>query len=411
MISQYGEEGIQLIMSMRITSFKRSQLAAVVLAFALMVQPQMVRAGFGDDDSLRQYPIQVADTSSHSEPLAAASTSGKSVKLEGKAEVQQQLDPYLAAWQASQAYRQGVAALGAKDYNLAAEFFKQAGDGFESSLGEGRHLAEARFAEAQARRLLKQNAQAAKLFAIAVDLLRKYEPGSPFLKAAVAYLNGLTSKTVTKNNKKPLHGQVTHVEPKLQALPALSDMVDRHVVLKGHVTQLDDGTKIAALKDNEFFTGGTKRLLSEAAAVDVGDPYVHDTIYKAFAKMNCLEWAELGGNIYTAPESYTAFKSGGKTVIVGASDQFWGPVIQLTIHGHEYGICMDLPGMSQSSHNVVVVTDGLHVLAIDPRNYDTWKLTASFSKKKPDFSWVKLTHVKKGAPVAPGPRLKSPAEL
>src|SRR5579883_1309426 len=104
----------------------------------------------------------------------SAGGSGKpSLKLEGKAEFQQYTG--IAAWQASQNYRQGVAALGVKDYAMAADFFKQAGSGFAVSDGAGKYLAEARFAEGQARRLLKQNAQAAKLFSEAVELFRKYD--------------------------------------------------------------------------------------------------------------------------------------------------------------------------------------------------------------------------------------------
>lgn len=317
----------------------------------------------------------------------SAGPSGKpNLKLEGKAEFQQYTG--IAAWQASQNYRQGVAALGVKDYAMAADFFKQAGSGFAVSDGAGKYLAEARFAEGQARRLLKQNAQAAKLFSEAVELFRKYDIGSSYLKAAVDYRNALTKST-------PLSGKVAKNEASLKSLPAQMDMVDKHVILKGKLTKLEDGTKIAALKDDDFFNGGSKRLLPEAAGVDVSDGYVHNTLFKAFAKMNCLEWAELGGNLYTAPDNYFALKANGKTTVIGASDQFWSPVIQLVLNGRQYGICMDLPGMSSYSHNVLVVTDGQHVLAIDPRTYDTWKLTASFSKRHPEFSWSKLTHIKK----------------
>jgi hypothetical protein len=296
----------------------------------------------------------------------------------------------ISAWQACQIYRQGVAALTMNNLDLAAQYFKQAGDGFAMSPAQGKFQAESRFAEAQARRLLKQYAQAAKLFACAAELLGKYDPGSPYLKAALSYMNNLPGQ-------RRLHGKASHNESKLRALPVMADMVERNLVLKGKITQLDDGTKIALLKDNEFFTGGSKRLLPEAAGVDLSDAYVHKTIYKAFVDMDCLEFADLGGNYYTAPDNYKVFKSGGKAVVIGASDQFWGPVLQVAISGRQYGICMDLPGMSTSSHNILVVTDGQHILAIDPRTSDTWKLTASFSGRVPDFSWLKLTHPKKAA--------------
>ncbi len=312
------------------------------------------------------------------------------IRLEGKAEFQQ--FNTISSWQASQAYRQGVAALSLKDFAMAADYFKQAGNGFAAASDAGKYLAEARYAEGQSRRLLKQEGQAAKLFNEAIDLFRQYDLKSPYLKAAVDYRNSLTKS-------KELKGHVSGFTTDLHSLPAQMDTVNHHIVLKGKLTKLEDGTKISALKDDDFFNGGTKRLLTEAAAVDVGDGFVHNAIYKAFVQMNCLEWAELGGNYYTAPDNYFALKSGGKTVVVGASDQFWSPVIQLTLNGHQYGVCMDLPGMSAYSHNVLVVTDGQHVLAIDPRTYDTWKLTASFTKRRPEFAWSKLTHVKKPAAI------------
>lgn len=376
----------------RVPSFASTNNIWLTLTIALLGL-LMTRTAFSRSvDGNSQSPLQ-----SQSGTLAGTPDNSKEssrFKLEGKAEFQQYNN--IAAWQASQAYRQGITALSVKDYSTAADYFSQAGRGFAASSESGKYLAEARFAEGQARRLLKQNAQAAALFAEAVELFRKYDLHSSFLKAAVDYRNSLT-KT------EPLKGHVSTIAPSLHALPAQMDTVNRHIVLTGKLTKLEDGTRIASLKDDDFFNGGAKRLLTEAAAADVSDPYVKNTIYKAFVQMNCLEWAELGGNYYTAPDSYTALKYGGKTIVVGASDQFWSPVIKLLIDGHQYGICMDLPAMSAYSHNVLVVTDGQHVLAIDPRTYDTWKLTASFGKHRPEFTWSKLTHIKKPAAISGQP--------
>lgn len=374
------EEGLNstIMRFQSLAHFWQTNRPAVAPGLALLCWAGFMATSYSEETAQPVYQAQ-------STQITTPSTSARpTIRLEGKAEVQQYTN--IAAWQASQNYRQGVTALGTKDYNVAAEYFRRAGAGFAISEGSGKFLAEARYAEGQARRLMKQNAQAGKLFGEAVDLFRKYDLGSPFLKAAVDYRNALT---------KPLHGKVTRFDSKFSALPAQMDTVDRHVVLKGKVTRLEDGTKIAALKDDEFFNGGSKRLLPEAAGVDVSEGYVHNSLFKAFAKMNCLEWAELGGNLYTAPDNYFALKASGKTAVIGASDQFWSPVIQLVLNGHQYGICMDLPGMSAYSHNVLVVTDGQHVLAIDPRTYDTWKLTASFAKRRPEFNWSKLTHTKR----------------
>ncbi len=305
----------------------------------------------------------------------------QSLKLEGKAEMAAPLE----GWQASQAYRQGFAAMASSNFGAAARYFKDAGDSFEAS-GEGKFAGQARFAQAQACRMLKQNVQAAKLYGMAAALLRKYDPGSPYLKTAIAQMD---------TRKITLYGNTSQTAVTLRALPAQMETVTRNVPLKGKVTQLEDGTKIASLHNEDFFNGGSKRLLPEAAACDVADGYVKDQILKAFAEMNCLEFAALGGNSYTAADNYTALKSGDKTIVVGASDEFWSPSIKLYLNGRQYGVCMDLPGMNKYSHNVLVVTDGQHVLAIDPRTKDTWKLMASFAKKTPEFNWEKLSHIKK----------------
>lgn len=358
-----------------------------ILIVLLVCQEQIAVAGTSNDRAMAvlrtQSPQLAPSPKTSAKPIGSARAT---TILQGRAEMQQLLYINLQAWQAAQAYKQAVVALSAKDFSTAAKYFKQAGDGFAST-GDGKFLAQSRFAEAQSLRFLKQNAQAASLFEQAIELFRQYEPNSRFLKAALDQLNYLKKGQLLK-------GKIGQTEPTFQALPALKDMVSRTVLLKGKITQLEDGTSINALKDNDFFRGG--RLLPQAASVDVSDGYVRDTVYKAFAQMDCLEFTALGANYLTAPENYKALKADGKTIVVGAMDDFGSPVLGLTLNGHQYRVCMDLPGMSKYSKNVLVVTDGQHVLAIDPRTRDTWKLIASFSHRKPDFSWSKLMHDKKG---------------
>ncbi len=360
--------------------WRPNTLALLIFSFSLAGWQAPLRV-YGENDSLKA--LEATYTNSASSP-----SSKSRIRLEGKAEVMQPLNSNIVAWQASQAYRAGVAALSQKDFNLAADYFKQAGDGFASLSEQGKFAAESRFAEGQARKLLNQTVQANKLFAEAVELFRQYDPGSRYLKAALAQLS---PPKITKS----LKGRATKIDVKLQQLPAIMDAVDKNVFLKAKITQLDDGTKIASLKDEELFNGGSKRLLAQAAAVDVSDAFVHNTVYKAFLKMNCLEFADLGGNYYTAPDSYKSIKSDGRTVIIGASNEFWAPVLKLKINGRLYGIAMDLPDMSKTTRNVLVVTDGQHVLAIDPKNSDTWKLVGTQAGHTSGFGWAKLTHIKK----------------
>ena len=239
---------------------------------------------------------------------------------------------------------------------------------------------------------MRQDAKAAKIFGMAADLFKRYDPSNPFLKASLARMDD-------RKPPAPLQGKLTHQDVRLRSLPPQMDTVQRNIPLKGNVTELEDGTKVASLHDNDFFTGGQRRLLPEAAAADIHEGFVKDQILKAFAQMNCLEFAALGGNTYTAPDNYTSLKSGGKPIVIGASDEFWSPSIKLFLNGKQYGISMDLPGMNKYSHNVLVVTDGQHVLALDPRTHDTWKLMAAVAKKRkgPEFNWQKLGHIHNAA--------------
>ena len=313
-----------------------------------------------------------------------------SMKLEGKLEIRDAI----SGWQASQSYQQGFMAMQSNNFAAAADMFKYAGDGFEGA-GLGRFAGEARYAQAQANKLMKRDAQASKLFGQAADLFRKFDPKSPFLKAATArmdprdrMLQGKTSTTA------PLTATATKSSTILKSIPAITDTVSRNIPLKGRLTQLEDGTKLASLHDGDFFDGG-KRLLPEAAACDVTDLYVKDQVLKSFAEMNCLEFATLGGNQYTAPDLYGSLKADGKNVVIGSADDIATPTIKLSLNGRQYGVAMDLPGKNKFSQNVLVVTDGQHILALDPRTHDTWKLMASFTHRTPEFDWEKLSHIKK----------------
>lgn len=313
-----------------------------------------------------------------------------SMKLEGKLEIREAI----SGWQASQAYQQGFMAMQSNNFAAAADLFKYAGEGFESA-GLGRFAGEARYAQAQANKLLKKDAQATKLFGQAAELFKKYDSKSPFFKAAMARMDPRERDRMLQGKATTLASTTAASSTILKSIPAITDTVSRTIPLKGKVTQLEDGTKLASLKDEEFFTGGSKRLLPEAAACDVTDLYVKDQVLKSFAEMNCLEFTTLGGNQYTAPDSYGSLKADGKNIVVGTGDDLSTPSIKLSLNGRQYGVSMDLPGKNKYSQNVLVVTDGQHILALDPRTHDTWKLMASFSKKTPEFDWEKLSHIKK----------------
>ncbi|MBY0357426.1 MAG: hypothetical protein K2W82_05435 [Candidatus Obscuribacterales bacterium] len=286
-------------------------------------------------------------------------------------------------------YQKGWNALDRSDYTLASTLFKQAGDQMQAATGETQYLAEARFAEAQTRKLMGQYDQAGKLFLAAIQLFKRTDPTSDYLKAA---LDALAQMPAEK--KKGLQGKVEDSGklPSLKARP-LPDVVEENIVLSSKITQLDTGTSITNLKDGAFFNR-TRGMLPGSAAVDLSDDYVKKTIYKAFAKMNCMETTSVGANYFTANRNYKPIKANGKPVAIGASSDFLGPIAEIKINGRYYKVPMDLPGLSPNSRNVMLTTNGDTVVAIDPRTSESWKLCTSFSRKVPEFNWWKLGRAK-----------------
>jgi len=177
---------------------------------------------------------------------------------------------------------------------------------------------------------------------------------------------------------------------RLRALAARSGIAES-VAFKGRVQVLADGTKLDRLKDRELFADSPRRLIPETATADLTQGFVKDNVLKAFAKMDCLEFTALGANYYTAPDFYHSLTYGGRNIVVGAKSLEAGPTLGLIIGGHLRNFDMTLPGLNALSHNVLIVTDGRHVLAIDPRTHDAWWLRASAGPYK---AWEKLLHKK-----------------
>jgi hypothetical protein len=186
----------------------------------------------------------------------------------------------------------------------------------------------------------------------------------------------------------------TPAKLKLQAIQPRIASIER--TLKGNLTQLADGTQLASLHDTDFFDG-TKKLLPQVAGCDISDKFLKATIYNAFLEMTCLEFSALGANYTNATEVFKPFLVDGKPALIGASEDIWeAPTAKIAINGKDFNVPMALPGISKYSHNVSLLTDGQHVLAIDPRKNDIWKLVPVFKEKgASDFSWWKLTHTKR----------------
>ena len=313
---------------------------------------------------------------------AIAPSANKSFILRGKAEVSQHLGNNLQAWQAAQIYAQGVGALSANRYALATQYFRVAGDRFAAAGDNEKFVAESRYAEAQSRRLLGQKQLAVPLYQEAISLFRQYDPLSPYLQAALDNLKMITP---------PLQARLTKTDIKLQALTQMAGIqaVDRNITLKGRVTDTD--------------IPHTLRAEKASTTSNVLDAHVKKTILQAFIKMNCLETTELGSTYFNAADKYVPLRADGKNVSVSASSGFAAPIINIKINGHFYNVGVDLPDLSSSRRTVYLVTDGKNILAIDPANYDVWKLYLKGRGNSAEFDWKKLTHIKDSPRRIPAP--------
>lgn len=319
----------------------------------------------------------VASTSDDAVPVEAETTEAQSPEgnshiLHGKAEVTTTArEKNFRAWQSSQFYTQGTLALNAQNFRLAADLFKRAGDGFDQAEYE-KFEAEARFAEAQSRRLLGQAKQATKLYQQAIQLFKEYDPLSPYLKPALDDLKIVAPQ---------LAGQVAMEKARLSLLtqPTRIVTVDRDVTLKAGLSEY-----------------GSSKLMAQKATSDVSSDYVHDTIHKAFVRMTCLETAELGSNYITAEHRWYPLITSGRTVTIATHSGFTAPEIKVKINARFYYVPLDLPELGTNRRTVFLLTDGSHIIAIDPSTEDMWSLIGDFSQGDAKFSWKKLIHFKPG---------------
>lgn len=344
-----------------------ARLASLSLCLLLVCGNAVGAANLTDDASVQQ------DSQSASSSSSTSQAGGKNV-LHGAAEVSAMRDNF-KAWQASKLYEQGAMALDAKNIRLAAECFKRAAPGFDQP-GYEKFEAQTKYAEAQARRLLGQKKDAAKLYQAAIDLFNEYDPLSPYLKASLDNLPKVAPE---------LKGKAAMDKARLQALviPNRIMRVDRNVVLKGGLSEY-----------------GSK-LLAQKALVDVPSDYVKEVQHKAFIKMTCLETTDLGSNYITGANIWYPLISNGKTVAIAASSSFMVPTISVKINERNYNVGVDLPGIGMNKRTIFLLTDGCHIIAIDPNTEDMWNLDSDFKNQAaPKFSWRKLLHFK------PRPKIK-----
>lgn len=354
----------------------KKALLVPVLSLAAQILP--VQGAVAADDNLALLPEK---------PPA----SSQKVFLQGGVQQMQRIPAPCPAIYGFGAYQQGWYLLGMRQFQAAAEYFQVAGDQMEASSGRTRFLAEARFAEAQTRRLIGQYDRSKDLYRRAIAVFEEVDPTSFYLNAARTALKEMSPKE-DPGKPAPLKGQVKKSAPPKPLVPLKIpgiEKVDSDFPLSGKITQLDNGVSINSLHDGDFFNR-SRGTLTQTAAVDISDEYVKNVIHKAWLKMNCLETGAVGATHYSAPIFYKAIKSGGKPVAVGAGSDLLSPTAELKLNGKIYKVAMDLPHISPNTRNVMLITDDKNVLAVDPRTSETWKLCANFAKKVPEFNWWKL---------------------
>ncbi len=348
---------------------RRHNCAMAATAFSMLLSAALTTAVFAGDDGAATVSAAAVPSPISVSTQSTAGTTGGTRILQGKAEAISFKERNFRAWQSSQYYQQGALALDRKDIKLAADLFKRAGEGFDME-GSEKFQAEAKFAEAQARRLLGQTEKASKLYQAAIDLFNDYDPLSPYLKAAMDNLKKLSPQLSAKINTD---------EARLRALtiPTSIMRVDRNVMLKGGLSDF-----------------GSQKLLAQKATSDVQTEYVNQTIHKAFVKMTCLETAELGSNSITAENRWYPLIANGRTVAIGASQDFLAPSISIKINERFYTVAVELPEIGSTKKTVFLLTDGMHIVAIEPASEDMWNLVADFKHAEPTFTWKKLKHFK-----------------
>ena len=322
------------------------------------------KTGFSNDQL-----VSASKDADDSEKLE--STDSKSVvpalKLEGRAEVTDLGAD--AAKKAGLHYREAMAALDGKKYAEAAKLFKLAGDLYDR--GFERYRGQARYAEAQCRRMLGQRLDATRLYGEAADIFKKYEPDSPYLRASVEQLSSLV----------PLRRQVGIIDKGPRVLTGATQ-IDHNIGLRARITASGD------------------HLSGQEAVMDVDDKFIKDSIHQCFIEMTCLETAELGSNYTNAKERWVPLMAYGKTAALTATDDFLCPVIKLKVNGKLHNVSVFLPGLGSRQRTVLLLTDGEKVCAIDPVGNDIWMLKMNERKignnKKTSFQWQKLDHYKNG---------------
>ena len=329
---------------------------SLILLVTMTSTPSCSAAQFQDAD----VPLE-ANATPPKLPMTAGNShaaADDSHVLHGKAEVTEiTKDKNLKDWQAAQFYAQGTKALDAKKIKLAADLFKRAGDDFDAA-DDLKFEAQARYAEAQARRLLGEANKATKLYQRSIELFKEYDPLSPYLKPSLDYLKSVAPQ---------LTGQVAMEKARLTLLTAPTRIVtvDRNVTLKAGLSEY-----------------GSNKLMAQKAVSDVSSNYVQNTIHKAFLRMTCLETAELGSNDITAENRWYPLITDGRTVTMSTTSDFMAPAIKVKINARYYNVTVDLPELGSNRRTVFLLTDGSHIVAIDPATEDMWSLVGDFSIRK-----------------------------
>lgn len=243
-------------------------------------------------------------------------------------------------------------------FEEAAELFALADARFDSQ--KKILKAEAKYYRAGCLVMSGENNKALTLYRQAWHSFQEHDPASPYVKPTLEQLCNLS---VSRLKLARIH--------KLEKMQMIR--IDRNITLVGHIED-----KLDSLQ------GSVDRNL------------VDHSVHKCFAKMTCLETAELGSNVTNARGRWLPLLAANKTAVFREQKNKSNPVIKVKINNRYYSVAINLPRLSPGLRVIMLVTNGEKICAIDPSTYETWLLEMKLAKNKSinQFKWRKLTHQK-----------------
>jgi len=326
-------------------------ISGILLSFGLALAPVLLAV---PADS--QPATSVADAEQRSAEADAQATSEPSSRSPDRKPLQGKTRVVEYRLNDMESYRAGMAAMNSRNFAAAAALFKGAAakldDGYEKYRGECMYF------QGKCLALSGKVGEAGKVLNAAVDIFEQYDPKNPYLGVAIKQISDLESGAARSDT------------------PTLS----------GNATN-----NIVRLSIEQNITFGKGRARADMHLLKLKEQEVPATVHNCFAEMTCLETAEIGSNIYTAPGKWRPLLvQGSPAAIATGSDPLY---IIVKVSGHQHNI--SLPRF-QGTRKILLMTDNEKICAVDMNTYETWLLSMDINKDSSlhGVRWTKLAHKK-----------------